>query len=268
MPVGIADVATLLVRVLVRRCQEFSASGDPFRVHGLDVGDPDVEEAADPVRIGWRLQGDRRLVVGRTSAGIDDNKAVGERDVDRRRAAGRTAWSPRRRRGRRSGPGPAGCCRRRRGTGRNRCVCWSSEACCRVAAVSLSLLASANGQVVPERHCSPVTRGGAQKPVFGSCPGTMWHPAVPGRLSGGRLACCCLQWETWLLLTSRSSGWSSACAMPGCGCTGSGCVGRTRRPVSFAVGQPVDWSPAFTLAKEDIQIYKVGRRYEGVPFLS
>jgi hypothetical protein len=41
-----------------------------------------------------------------------------------------------------------------------------------------------------------------------------------------------------------------------------------RRPVSFAVGQPVDWSPAFTLAKEDIQLYKVGRRYEGVPFLS
>ena len=33
------------------------------------VFDPDIEEAADPVGIAWRLQGDRRLVVGRASAG-------------------------------------------------------------------------------------------------------------------------------------------------------------------------------------------------------
>jgi hypothetical protein len=50
MAVGIADVATLLVRVLFRRCQELSTPGAPFGVHGLDVFDPDIEEAADPVR--------------------------------------------------------------------------------------------------------------------------------------------------------------------------------------------------------------------------
>jgi len=30
----------------------------------------------------------------------------------------------------------------------------------------------------------------------------------------------------------------------------------------------MDWSPAFTLAKDDIRLYKVDRRYEGVPYIS
>ena len=67
-----------------RRRQELRTAGAPFGVHGLDVLDPEVEEAADPVRIGRRLQGDRRLVVGRPSAGIDDDPGVGERDNGRR----------------------------------------------------------------------------------------------------------------------------------------------------------------------------------------
>ena len=46
-----------------------------------DVGDPDVEEAAGPIRV-WRdLEGDGRLVVGRAAAAIDDDPAVGQRDV-------------------------------------------------------------------------------------------------------------------------------------------------------------------------------------------
>ena len=54
------------------------APGTPFGVHGLDVFDPDIEEAADhPVGIARRLQGDRGLVVGRAAAGIDDDPAVG-----------------------------------------------------------------------------------------------------------------------------------------------------------------------------------------------
>src|SRR5215469_5593599 len=77
MTVGIADVAALLVLVLFRRRQELGTAGAPFGVYGLDVFDPDIEEAADPVGIGWRLQGDRRLVVGRASADIDDDPAVG-----------------------------------------------------------------------------------------------------------------------------------------------------------------------------------------------
>src|SRR5262249_48110362 len=79
--VGIADVAADLVLVLFRRRQELSPPGTPFGVHRRDILDPDVEEAADPVGIAWRLQGDRRLVVGRASADIDDDPAVGERDI-------------------------------------------------------------------------------------------------------------------------------------------------------------------------------------------
>lgn len=37
-----------------------------------------------------------------------------------------------------------------------------------------------------------------------------------------------------------------------------------RRPASFAVGQPADWAPVFTLATDDIDIYQVKRSYEGV----
>jgi len=77
MAVGVADVTALLVRVLFRRRQELSTPGAPCGVRGVDVFDPDIEEAADAVRIRWRLQGDRRFVVGRASAGIDDDPAVG-----------------------------------------------------------------------------------------------------------------------------------------------------------------------------------------------
>src|ERR1700733_6365225 len=79
--VGVADVAAGLVLVLFGRCQEVGAAGAPCGVHGVDVFDPDIEEAADPVRVAWRLQGDRRLVVGGASAGVDDDPAVGQRDV-------------------------------------------------------------------------------------------------------------------------------------------------------------------------------------------
>ena len=45
--------------------------------------DPDIEEAADPVGVAWRLKGDRGLVVGGASAAVDDDEAVGERDIGR-----------------------------------------------------------------------------------------------------------------------------------------------------------------------------------------
>ena len=77
MTVGIADVATDLVLVLLRRRQELSTPSTPFGVHRRDVCDPDVEEAADPIGVAWRLQGDRGLVVGRASADVDDDPAVG-----------------------------------------------------------------------------------------------------------------------------------------------------------------------------------------------
>src|SRR3954453_1681765 len=76
--VGIAHVATDLGLVVLRRRQELCALGAPLGVDGLDVGDPDVEEAADAIAFGRRLERDRRLVVGRPAAGIDDNPAVRE----------------------------------------------------------------------------------------------------------------------------------------------------------------------------------------------
>src|SRR6202050_4502200 len=83
MTVGSAGVATDLVLVPLRRRQKSSTTGAPFGVHGLDVFDPDIEEAADPVEVAWRLQGDRGLVVGRAPAPIDDDPAVGERNIGR-----------------------------------------------------------------------------------------------------------------------------------------------------------------------------------------
>src|SRR5208283_2790867 len=61
--VGISEVATDLVLVLLRRRQELRAPGAPFGVHGVDVSDPDIEKAADPIGVAWRLKGDRGLVV-------------------------------------------------------------------------------------------------------------------------------------------------------------------------------------------------------------
>lgn len=76
--VWISDAATRLVLMLLRPSQELSSPGTPSGVRGLDVRDPDVEEAADTVRIAWRLKGDRGLVVSRTPAGVNDDETVGE----------------------------------------------------------------------------------------------------------------------------------------------------------------------------------------------
>src|ERR1700729_3827535 len=83
MTVGIADVATDLVLVLFRRRQEIRTPGAPFGVHGRDVFDPDVEEAADPVGIAWRLQGDRGLVIGRSTTLVDDDPTVRQCNIGR-----------------------------------------------------------------------------------------------------------------------------------------------------------------------------------------
>ena len=76
MTVGIADVANASRTGAVSAASGIEHPGAPFGVYGIDVFDPDIE-AVDPVGIAWRLQGDRRLIVGRSSAGIDDDPAVG-----------------------------------------------------------------------------------------------------------------------------------------------------------------------------------------------
>lgn len=49
----------------------------------MDISHPNVEEAADPIRVSGRLQSDRGLVVGRPTARIDDDPGTGEGDVNR-----------------------------------------------------------------------------------------------------------------------------------------------------------------------------------------
>jgi hypothetical protein len=65
MTVGIADVAALLVLVLFWRRQELSTPAAPLGVHGVNVFDPDIQEAAD--RSGSR--GVSRVTVGLSSVG-------------------------------------------------------------------------------------------------------------------------------------------------------------------------------------------------------
>ena len=51
--------------MLLRRRQELRTPGAPLGVRGVDVGDPDVEEAADPVGI----SGVSSVTVGLSSVG-------------------------------------------------------------------------------------------------------------------------------------------------------------------------------------------------------
>src|SRR6266511_1773671 len=79
--IGITEVATDLVLVLLRGRQELSTPRAPFGVHRLHVLDPDVDEAAHPIWVAGHLQGDLRLVVGRPSAGVDDDPTVRQLDI-------------------------------------------------------------------------------------------------------------------------------------------------------------------------------------------
>src|SRR5436305_15264800 len=81
MSIRVADVAADLGFVLLRGGEEFRPSRAAFVVHGADVGASDVEEAARAIAV-WRdLEGDGWLVVGRASAAIDDDPAVGKGDI-------------------------------------------------------------------------------------------------------------------------------------------------------------------------------------------
>src|SRR6516225_10195774 len=61
--VGVAQVAAELHAPVCRRGQELSPSCAPLLIDGIDVGDADVEEAADPIWVGRRLKRHRRLVI-------------------------------------------------------------------------------------------------------------------------------------------------------------------------------------------------------------
>ena len=77
MTVGIADVAALLELVLFRQHQELSTPGAPSAYTASMSLTRILRKLLNPVGITRRLQDDRRLVVGRSSAAIDDDPAVG-----------------------------------------------------------------------------------------------------------------------------------------------------------------------------------------------
>src|SRR5271155_1516631 len=79
--IGIADITTDFVRVLLRGRQEFRAARAPFGVNSVHVRHSYIEETADPVGFGGRLKSDLRLVVGRTSADVDDDPTVRQLDI-------------------------------------------------------------------------------------------------------------------------------------------------------------------------------------------
>src|ERR1700729_4189535 len=81
MAIGIADITTGLVLVLLRWRQEFRTARLPFGVHGGHVRHSYIEETADPVGVGGRFKGDLRLVIGRPSADVDDDPTVRQLDI-------------------------------------------------------------------------------------------------------------------------------------------------------------------------------------------
>ena len=79
--VRVADVAPDLASMILWRGEELGAASAPICVGRRHVRDADVEKVAHPVRVTGRLERDRRLVVCRPSADVDDDPAVRERDA-------------------------------------------------------------------------------------------------------------------------------------------------------------------------------------------
>src|SRR5580704_11465141 len=94
MTVGIADITTDFVLVLLRWRQEFRTACTPFGVHSLHVRHSYIEETADPVGIVGRLKGDLRFVVGRPSADVDDDPTVRQLDIREPSGAGERLFAP------------------------------------------------------------------------------------------------------------------------------------------------------------------------------
>src|SRR5688500_18858355 len=83
VPIRIADVAADLASTVLWWREELGSARAPLGVDRLDVRHADVQEAARTVRVGGCLERDRRLVLGRPAADVDDDPAVGERDERR-----------------------------------------------------------------------------------------------------------------------------------------------------------------------------------------
>jgi len=73
--VWVAHVAAELMTPVCRRCRELGPAIAPLLVGGVDVGDADVEEAADMVGVAQWLKRHGRLVIGGWPADVDDDPA-------------------------------------------------------------------------------------------------------------------------------------------------------------------------------------------------
>lgn len=78
--VGVAQVATDLGSPVAGRGQEPCSPWAPLPVDGLDVGHPDVEEAAGDLGTGRGGQGGSRLVLSRSPADVDPRPGIRQRD--------------------------------------------------------------------------------------------------------------------------------------------------------------------------------------------
>src|SRR3989454_7485314 len=75
--IRILDVGADLPAVVLRLGQEMSSLRRPFPINLGDVGDAHVEKGARSIRIRWRRERDRRLVVSRSTAAVENQPAVG-----------------------------------------------------------------------------------------------------------------------------------------------------------------------------------------------
>jgi len=83
VPVRITDIAAGLGSAVLRRRDKFRSPCTPVVIDRLNIRHPNVEEAADAVRVGRSLERDRRLVVGGPATDVANDPAVRERDERR-----------------------------------------------------------------------------------------------------------------------------------------------------------------------------------------
>ena len=81
--IRVPQVAADLGLMLFGRCEEHRAPLAPLGVGPMDVGNADVEEAADSVRVLGCLEDGVRFVVCGATARIDDDPTVGQRHIGR-----------------------------------------------------------------------------------------------------------------------------------------------------------------------------------------
>jgi hypothetical protein len=82
--VGIADVAAGLAVFGLRLGDKFGPAAFPKLITRVDIGNPDIHEAADQIRVGGNAEDCLWFVGRRTAPGIDEEPRVRDLEVSRR----------------------------------------------------------------------------------------------------------------------------------------------------------------------------------------